>query len=155
VTIHARTRTAGYSPPVYWAPIGRVRARLGIPVVANGDIWTVDDFRRCRDLTGCCHFMLGRGALCNPGLSHAVASELGITPAAPPADLVGLMRRLVYWTDALGHDHRGGVVRRLKQWLKTAQTHGGFRGFDRVKRAATVDELFAALAEPAPTMTGP
>src|SRR6185436_17754692 len=68
ITIHGRTRVAGYAPPIFWEPIGRIRESLGIPVVANGDTWTLDDFRRCRDATGCIHFMLGRGALANPDL---------------------------------------------------------------------------------------
>ena len=42
ITIHGRTRVAGYAPPAYWEPIGRVRKRLNIPVVANGDIWTIE-----------------------------------------------------------------------------------------------------------------
>src|SRR4051794_29311651 len=76
ITIHGRTRVAGYAPPVFWAPIGRVRERLGIPVVANGDIWTIADFRRCREESGCRHFMLGRGALADPLLPARVAAEL-------------------------------------------------------------------------------
>ena len=79
LTIHGRTRAAGYRPPAYWGPIGLVRERLGIPVVANGDIWSVAEFRRCREETGCSHFMLGRGALADPRLSHQIARELGIT----------------------------------------------------------------------------
>jgi tRNA-dihydrouridine synthase C len=79
LTIHARTRVQGYQPPVYWQPIGIVRERLGIPVIANGDIWTVDDLRRCREETGCIHYMLGRGSLADPYLSHAAARELGIS----------------------------------------------------------------------------
>ena len=73
LTIHGRTRVQGYAPPAYWNPIGAVRARLTIPVVANGDLWTTEDFRRCREETGCTHFMLGRGALANPLLSHQIA----------------------------------------------------------------------------------
>src|SRR5207248_4045775 len=83
LTIHGRTKTQGYRPPAYWLPIGAVRARLGIPIVANGEIWTVEDIRRCRDETGCQHFMLGRGALASPTLARAAARELGIRGAAP------------------------------------------------------------------------
>jgi tRNA-dihydrouridine synthase C len=80
ITIHARTRMQCYAPPVNWELIGRVRERLRLPVVANGDIHTLADFRRCRDLTGCLHFMLGRGAVADPGLAGQVAKELGIVP---------------------------------------------------------------------------
>jgi len=70
----ARTKSQGYRPPAYWKPLGEVRARLRIPVVANGEIWTIDDLRRCRDETGCQHFMLGRGALADPTLARRLAA---------------------------------------------------------------------------------
>ncbi len=149
VTIHGRTRAAGYAPPAYWKPIGRVRERLGIPVVANGDIWTVDDFRRCRDETGCRHFMLGRGALADPRLSRRVAAELGLAPPADDADTpVGWpthLRRLVGWMERSPGYRAEGAVRRLKQWLSLAAAHGGFTGFDAIKRVASVEDLLAAF----------
>ena len=59
ITIHGRTRTQGYRPPVYWKQIGAVRARLGIPVVANGDIRAIDDLRCSRTRNRVSrHFML-------------------------------------------------------------------------------------------------
>jgi tRNA-dihydrouridine synthase C len=149
LTIHARTRTQGYAPPVYWTPIGRVRERLGIPVVANGDIWTVDGFRRCREETGCRHFMLGRGALANPVLAHQVAGELGLLGAN--ADAVGTvdwptqLERLVDWTRKFENQESQKTLYRMKQWLHLAAKFGTFARFDAVKRARTVDEMFASL----------
>ena len=55
LTIHGRTKVQGYTPPAYWKPIGEVQKRLGIAVVANGEIWSLEEFRRCRDETGCEH----------------------------------------------------------------------------------------------------
>src|SRR5205823_8767263 len=102
ITIHGRTRCQGYRPPAFWGPIGEVRKRLGIPVVANGEIWTVEDLRRCRDETGCDHFMLGRGVLASPTLALAAAHELGINGGAAivpfrktPAEWLPLVRRFV------------------------------------------------------------
>ncbi len=138
LTVHARTRTQGYAPPVDWKRVGRVRERLALPVVANGDIWTLDGFRRCRDECGCRHFMLGRGALATPGFARAVAVELGLaTPADPPAWPVWV-RRLAVYAPAV-------PAARLKQWLRIAATCGTFAGFDRVKRAGTVAEVYAAV----------
>ena len=77
LTIHGRTRAQGYAPPAYWEPIGEVKRRMAIPVVANGDIWSREDFLRCRDITGAEHFMIGRGALADPTLPGAIATELG------------------------------------------------------------------------------
>jgi tRNA-dihydrouridine synthase C len=148
LTIHARTRMQGYAPPVHWKPIGEVRRALGIPVVANGDIWTVADFRRCQEETGCIHFMLGRGALANPPLAAQVASELGLASRLRPVDtewiplLEGLVRhsKLCYGTRP-----EMKTLVRLKQWLNIARKHGEFAFFDLVKRAASEEELFAAL----------
>jgi len=104
LTIHGRTRLAGYAPPAHWEPIGAVRERLVLPVVANGDIWTIEDFRRCREITGCKHFMIGRGALANPGLACQIAMELGIGSPATFTysdglfDWVSQLKRLVYYT---------------------------------------------------------
>ncbi|MBN9117657.1 MAG: tRNA-dihydrouridine synthase family protein [Planctomycetes bacterium] len=148
ITIHGRTRVAGYAPPVFWKPIGRVRERLGLPVVANGDIWTIADFRRCREETGSIHFMLGRGALADPRLARRVALELGLAPAVEesgPFDWRAPLRKLVEWTERF-HDGRSEkTLCRLKQWLRVAATAGTFDKFDAVKRAASVEELFAAL----------
>ena len=136
---------------MYWPPIGRVRERLGIPVVANGDIWTVEDFRRCRDETGCRHFMLGRGALADPRLPRRVAAELGLVPGGtgrrgdrPVAGRISWA--VVGWTRAVRRGGRpGGCPCRLKQWLSLAAAHGDFAGFDAVKRAKTVNELLAVV----------
>ena len=154
LTIHARTRVAGYAPPVYWKPIGVVRKRLNIPVVANGDIWTIADFRQCREETGCRHFMLGRGAMANPFLSWQAAHELGITDSLPPAaarnapvDWTPLLCRLMHYMEFYGEKIQPRTAQRLKQWLRMASHHDGFADFERIKRTQTVPELFAILAE--------
>ena len=148
LTIHGRTRVAGYAPPVFWEPIGRVRRRLPIPVVANGDIWTLADFRRCREQTGSIHYMLGRGALADPRLAPAVAAELGLVPPCEVPERIDWetsLRSLIIWADRLGVARPDKMVRRLKQWLNTAAKAGTFTRFDAVKRVETTEELFAAL----------
>jgi tRNA-dihydrouridine synthase C len=151
ITIHARTRSAGYAPPVYWPRIGRVRARLGIPVVANGDIWSIECFRRCREETGCRHFMLGRGALVDPLLAHRVAQELGLSVCAVKPDVLDSsnwlprLERFIAWRRTFHEHDRERSLPRLKQWLNLAAKHGGFQGFESLKRAGSVEELFAKL----------
>lgn len=152
ITVHARTRAQGYAPPVDWPLVGRVRERLDIPVVANGDIWTIEGFRRCRDETGCRHFMLGRGAMADPRLARRVAAELGLAVPAADAtiDWATELRCLVDWTPV---ELREGMVKRLKQWLRTAAAHGTFSRFDEVKRAGSAVELLT-IVESAHTESG-
>ncbi len=145
LTIHARTRVQGYTPPVYWSPIGQVQRALGLPVMANGDIWTFDDFRRCRDESQACHFMIGRGALANPALSHQIARDLGLPHGDEAYDWIHLLESLVEHTIPLRDRVEARVVARMKQWLKLASNYGKFRHFDAVKHCAKTDEFFAAL----------
>ena len=152
LTIHGRTRVAGYAPPAYWNPIGQVREQVNIPVVANGDIWTLEDFRRCREETGCRHFMLGRGAMANPLLPAQIAGELGLSsrllpaPSGEPLNWQPYLRRLIYYMEFFGQTTSPRTTLRLKQWLRMASTHGNFPDFEAVKRTQTVEELFAVLA---------
>lgn len=146
LTIHARTKLQGYQPPVFWKPIGEVRKRLGIPVVANGDIWSLDDFRQCQDETGCNHFMIGRSALANPSLPYLISRELGNYSGAVPAwTWESILRSLIVYTEEFKGPNLARPVVRLKQWLKLASNFGEFRHFDAVKLSETPDELFANL----------
>ena len=147
ITIHGRTRVQGYSPPAYWNPIGAVRAQLSIPVVANGDLWSVEDFRRCREETGCVHFMLGRGALANPLLSHQVARELSLTSklSVEVYEWATLLRRFVLWNEVYRGVTPRFILARVKHWLNIAGHHGNFAEFETVKRADSVEEVFAFL----------
>jgi tRNA-dihydrouridine synthase C len=156
ITIHGRTREQGYRPPAHYHPIRIVRERLSIPVVANGDIWTIDDLKRCREETGCQHFMLGRGALANPFLSYQAACTLGLPTGNAPRPLLGLSEHGFDWrphlqcladhTEFCENRKSGFLVKRLKQWLRLANLHGDFTAFEAVKRTETVEELFGVLS---------
>ena len=151
ITIHGRTRMQGYKPPAFWAPIGEVRARLSIPIVANGEIWTLDDFRRCQDVTGCEHFMLGRGALANPRLIAQIAAELhcggrgrDVETAPHASDWANLIRHFVRLVgrDTARPQHLPG---RIKQWLKMSHQKFGNPWYERVKTLKTLDDILAVL----------
>lgn len=154
VTIHARTKMQGYLPPVHWAPIGEVRKRLSIPVVANGDIWRLEDWKRCRDVTGCEHFMLGRSALADPYLALKIRAELRGAHAQTPTlaksiDWQPLFRRFAQECDPYGA-HPGYPLRRIKQWVgMVARRHevveSDVAWILAVKRAASLSEVFAVL----------
>lgn len=141
LTLHARTRVQGYQPPVYWPKVGEIRARSGVPVVANGDIWNLEDFLRCQEETGCQHFMIGRSALANPGLSHQIAAELGIpTHNQPPQTWPEAFQAFI----AISQKYEGyspiRALHRLKQWSSLAHRFGEFPHFDQFKRAESLED---------------
>lgn len=75
VTVHARTRDEGYRPPAHWEYTARIREALKIPVIANGEVWTVEDYWRCREVSGCDHVMIGRGLMSKPDLAFAIKNS--------------------------------------------------------------------------------
>ncbi len=66
ITIHGRTKTQGYSGTSDWEMIGRVRERLSIPVLANGDIHTPQQVPHALAVTGAAGVLIARGCLGNP-----------------------------------------------------------------------------------------
>lgn len=86
ITVHARTKEDGYRPPAYWHEIARLREAAGTTtVIANGEVWTVDDHARCRLESACPDVMLGRGAVASPGLARAIRQREAGLPATLPA----------------------------------------------------------------------
>ena len=61
ITIHARTKVQGYEPPAHWHWLKTIRERVAIPVIANGDVFTLDDYLAIRQTSGCDDVMIGRG----------------------------------------------------------------------------------------------
>ena len=117
LVVHARTKAQAYRPPAYWERIADIRAAVNIPVVANGEIWTVDDARRCREVSGCDMLMIGRGAVADPGLGLAITSDMNNMPANPVTWVQLLPLVLDFWhivTTRLDNKAQAG---RLKQWL--------------------------------------
>jgi tRNA-dihydrouridine synthase C len=118
LVVHARTKADGYRPPAYWELIAPIRAAVRIPVVANGEIWTVQDAQRCREASGSHALMLGRGAVADPGLARAIRAADAGQPDAPAVAWHDVVPHLVrFWElvcDGLSPNQRAG---RLKQWL--------------------------------------
>ncbi len=87
ITIHGRTRQDGFAGSVRLEAIAAVRAALPrhIPVVGNGDVKTLDDYRRMKTETGCDAVMIGRSARGNPWLfAEVLAFETNAPAPAPP-----------------------------------------------------------------------
>lgn len=66
LAVHGRTRSQYYSGKANWAEIAKVKRAVEIPVLANGDVNTVEDCRQIIEQTACDGVMIGRGALGRP-----------------------------------------------------------------------------------------
>ncbi|MBD2004892.1 MULTISPECIES: tRNA dihydrouridine synthase DusB [Cyanophyceae] len=68
ITVHGRTRSQGYTGPAKWEWIGKVKEILSIPVIANGDMFSVEAAVKCLEQTGADGVMCSRGTLGYPFL---------------------------------------------------------------------------------------
>lgn len=117
LAIHARTRLDGYKPPAHWPQIAQISADCPIPVIANGEIWTTDDYQRCVEQSGCQDVMLGRGALACPNLSQQIKAKYRgeVSAALTWSEVCRLVEDSFFSTlDQYDTRHVGG---RVKQWL--------------------------------------
>ncbi len=152
LTIHARTRNQGYRPPVFWEMIGDVNRNSPIPIIANGDIWSLEDFKRCRELTQCEHYMLGRGLLLNPILAHEIAFELQLPTRRPGTPMTAeVWQSLFLKMFDLGAQYGDSpltILRRVKQWLSMRNLKLETPCFDVIKRLQTPEEFLEIAKDP-------
>lgn len=149
VTVHWRTREDGYGGVRTWDTVAAVKARLSIPVLANGDIVDAATAREALDATGADGLMIGRGAIRNPWVFHEIAHALLGAPAVSP-DAATLERVLVTYLDEIlaRFDTERGALGRWKgigKYFVEGLPHG-----ERVRqaflRARTVHEARDHLA---------
>lgn len=84
ITVHGRTRAQGYNGTARWEWIARVKEVLSIPVIANGDIFSVEAAVRCLEQTGADGVMCSRGTLGYPFLVGEIDYFLKTGQELPP-----------------------------------------------------------------------
>lgn len=123
LAVHARTRDEFYRPPAHWEWVARIREAVAIPVIANGEVWTLEDYLHCRSVTGCTEVMLGRGAVADPFLARRIRAFLDGAEGQDAVEVVSgwaALKPLLgeYWRrlpEKVLPRHAPG---RLKIWLK-------------------------------------
>ena len=154
LVVHARTKAQAYRPPAYWERIADIRSVVSIPVVANGEIWTVHDARRCIEASGCDMLMLGRGAVADPGLALAIkASGQSMAVCAGGLSWSELLPFLAdFWWLVCGRIDAHARAGRLKQWLnflrrRFPEAEAAYQALKTVNDPALVDAWVIASAK--------
>ena len=77
LTLHGRTRQDKYNPEkIDYNAIAEAKSISKIPIVANGDIKSLDDYKRVKKITNADAVMIGRGAVGNPWIFYQIKNDL-------------------------------------------------------------------------------
>ncbi|MDO9197923.1 tRNA-dihydrouridine synthase [Rhodoferax sp.] len=174
LVVHARTKADAYRPPAYWERIADIRAGVHIPVVANGEIWNVQDAMRCRQESGCDMLMLGRGMVTDPGLALAIQAAtamrekrhpLHASPSSHSRSISGgstitavewqTLLPLIgdFWRLVCARLERRQQAGRLKQWLnflrrRHPEAEVAYMALRTINEPAAIDQWLACVGVP-------
>ncbi len=145
LTVHARTKLEGYKPPAHWEYLAPIREELDIRVIANGEIWTPEDYKVCKSISGCSEFMIGRGAIARPSLAHEIKGD-----SQDKLHWQSIMEHLYEYNRlllAMDSDQRRAG--RLKQWIKllsrSYDPSGGL--FADIRRLQEPDKILSTVLD--------
>lgn len=149
LVVHARSKADGYKPPAYWNYLADIREKLPINVVANGEIWTIDDWKQCKEESGCTDFMIGRGLMACPDLALQIQACFQQKDVSPLSwqDIAGMLYAFYCATE---HRHPPKYLgNRLKQWLmylrRTYPEADAF--FERIKKSRDSDFIHSEFTK--------
>lgn len=149
VILHARTRQQQYSGFANWDDIKKLKEALSIPVIANGDVFSVEDFIKIIETTNADGVMLARGAMGNPFLFSYIKQYLsnGDYEKVKPSQIVDQIRE--QYDLSLEYKDEKLVVNQMRKhvgwYIKGLPGASKIR--DQVNRLKTKEEIFNLLEE--------
>lgn len=154
LAVHGRTRACAYKGEAEYDTIARIKDKISIPVIANGDITTPEKAKQVLDYTGVDGLMIGRAAQGNPWIFNQIDHYLKTgTHIAPPALTEvrdTLTDHLVNLYDFYGEHAGVRVARKHISWYSkglrngAAFRHAVNRSEDATEQLAMVREFFDA-----------
>jgi tRNA-dihydrouridine synthase B len=157
LSVHGRTRADAFMGEAEYDTIAAIKAAVGIPVVANGDIDTPEKARQVLTHTGCDGLMIGRAAQGRPWIFREIEHFLKTgekLPEPPPHEVRDiLLGHLVNLYDFYGETLGVRVARKHISWYSKGCVGGAvFRhAINQVEtpteQHAMIEEFFARQTE--------
>lgn len=142
LSVHGRLHKEKFCRRPRWDWIGKVKAAVNIPVLANGGIFSVEDARRCLDISGADGLMLGRGAVGQPWLLADIAREIyGLPCLAPSLSLADIYSRFVHLLERFRPERRLGRLKQFTHYYGRNFTFGHHLAI-AVQTSSSVEQAF-------------
>ena len=147
--LHARTRKAMYSGHADWQAIKKLKDAVNIPVIANGDIFTPEDFIKAMEITGADGAMIARGAMGNPFIFRYIKEylEKGFYEKVSFDEIISQIKE--HYELALKFKDERLVINQMRKhvgwYIKGLYMSSEYR--DRVNKIHTSEEIFDLLDE--------
>ncbi len=144
LTVHGRTRAQMYAGRADWDIIRDVKQSVGIPVFANGDVFSAEDAAHSLRYTGCDGVMIGRGAFGDPWIflqaNAAIAGE-EIPPLPPLADRMDVAEEQIRLQASRMGERKACVeARHQLPWYLHGVAHAGYYK-QQLVRLETLEQL--------------
>ena len=149
ITLHARTRSQYYEGHADWKAIKRLKERMSIPVVGNGDVTSWQDAMAMMDETGCDGVAVGRAAQGNPWIFEQIRDGMAgnavrVIPSSEKLEV--LLRHVRMLADMKGENVAVREMRRhVVCYVKGMRDAAKIR--TKVNSILTIEELEEALTD--------
>lgn len=156
VILHARTKEQMYSGKANWNHIKILKENLSIPVIANGDIFCVEDFVKVIDKTKADGVMLARGAMGNPFLFKEIKDYINKGFYEKPSSTQIIDQLIEQYKLELKYKKEKLVVTQMRKhlswYIKGLENSSKIR--DLVNKLNTIEEVMDALEKYKSTLKG-
>ena len=156
VILHARTKEQMYSGKADWNHIKILKENLSIPVIANGDIFCVEDFVKVIDKTKADGVMLARGAMGNPFLFKEIKDYINKGFYEKPSSKQIIDQLIEQYKLELKYKKEKLVVTQMRKhlswYIKGFKNSSKIR--DLVNKLNTIEEVMDALEKYKSTLKG-
>jgi tRNA-dihydrouridine synthase B len=150
ITVHGRTRNQMFNGRADWHNIRLVKDAVKIPVIANGDIKSIQDAKACLETSGADGLMIGRAACSQPWLPAQVLQYLnGDTPMPAPNLHARLDMILAHYKSILEYhgEERGNQLARKYIGWHTSGLHGSAKFRMEFNKATSSNAALNSMRE--------